>query len=343
MEIDLGDYRVREYRPGDEDSILPAFNRVFAAIDPTFVPRTMDEWHWRTLQNPAGLRMFVGVTAADEVVVHYAGLPIRMVQNGERVHWNQIVDSFADPRAGRGLKKPGLFVTCSQTYGHHYGGLQPKDRVMYGLPVRRAYRVGQKMLAYHTVREQLVLELEVERSDEGRVSAHSPAGSVRIEEVQRFSDEVDTLFERARLPHDAIAVRDRAYLDWRFATRPRQIYRMALARDVHGRLVGYAVVNAGSFDLRAGAIVADWLVDPSQPAAGHALRGWLLDFARAQACDRVLMMLPDTCLDFMAFQDAGYRARETSYITVAGLFRRSFSTLPLYRGWYYTQADFDLI
>jgi len=40
MPSEAVDFLVRPYQPGDEGAILPSFNRVFAAIDPTFTPRS---------------------------------------------------------------------------------------------------------------------------------------------------------------------------------------------------------------------------------------------------------------------------------------------------------------
>lgn len=330
------EYRVRPYEPGDEHSILPAFNRIFAAIDPGFVPRTLEEWRWRSEQNPAGLRIFVATTPDNQVVAQQAGLPIRMVHRGERVTWNQIVDSFADPAHGRGLKRPGLFVICSKPFGDHYGGPPPKDQIMYGLPVRRAYRIGQKFLGYQTVREQLALE-----ADPSKV-APAAAGGIRIEEVQRFPEEMAHLFERARQPHGAIAVRDAAFLNWRFADRPNHSYRFALARRANGALVGYAVLARGSFDRFDGTLVNDWLVDPDVPEAGAALRAWCGTQARAAGHDTLVALFPETCTDFHQFQEDGFRVRETTYITAAGSYTRAFHTLALFWGWYYTLAEFDL-
>jgi hypothetical protein len=331
------DLVVREYRPGDEVAILDAFNRVFPLIDPTFHARSMAEWHWRTLENPAGWRLWIAQTSSGEVVAQQAGLPIRMLHRGEPVVWNQIVDSFADPRYGRGLKRPGLFVQVAQPFCDTYGGPPPQDQIMYGMPVRRAYRIGQKFLGYQLVRDQHRL-----RADARQLQGRAAPGVV-LEECARFPADSDAFFERARQPHRAIAVRDRAFLDWRFATRPDTRYRIALARSDSARtLLGYAVYARGSFDLHDGGLVCDWLVDPAHAEAGAALRAWIGACARADGLDQVIAVLPETCADFVAFQRDGFRVESTSYFTAAGSYTRTFHTLDLYWDWYYTLADFDL-
>jgi hypothetical protein len=337
MDPEGRDIEVREYRQGDEEAILSAFNRVFAAIDPTFHPRGMDEWRWRTLGNPAGWRAWIARTSDGEVVAQQAGLPIRMRHRGESVVWNQIVDSFADPRRARGLRAPGLFVHVAKPFCDTYGGPPPRDQIMYGLPVRRAYRIGKKFLGYQLVRDQHRLVASA-LGLQGRATP-----GIALEEVERFPAEVDALFERAQHAHRAIAVRDQRFLDWRFADRPGVRYRIALARRNADRaLVGYAVHVNGNFDLHAGALVCDWLIDPAEPRAGEALRAWLGERARADGTEEVCAIFPETCMDFADFQRAGFRVEATSYFAAAGSYTRTFHTLDLYWDWYYTLADFDL-
>jgi len=329
------EFTVREYRPGDEHSILPAFNRVFSAIDRTFEPRTMEEWRWRYQQNPAGWRILIAITPEGEVVAQQAGLPVRVVHRGEAHVWNQVVDSFADPRHLRSLKHVNLFLACAQPFNQLYGGLPPKALYMYGMPVRRAYRIGQKFLGYQVLREQLVLEVDAAQA--GRAAA----GGVAVEEVTRFPEAMAELFERARAPFASIAVRDAAFLNWRFADRPGHRYRMALARTPAGRLAGYSVAALGDFDLQRSGLLVDWLVDPAYPEAGRALRAWLAEWARGAGIERIRALFPETCADFAVFQEEGYRAAKTSYVTVGGTYTRGH-TLTLYWGWYYTLAEFDL-
>lgn len=336
MALQIEDIEVREFRPGDEEPILEAFNRIFPQVDPTFVARGMDEWAWRYKQNPAGWRIWVAIEPGGLVIAHQGGVPIRLKHNGELVRWNQIVDSFADPRLGRGLKKPGLFVMASKPFCDTYGGPPPKDEIMYGMPVRRAYRIGQKFLGYNTVRNQNQLRLPLDRL---RADA---APRVEVEEVREFPEETGAFFERAAAGFRAVAVRDKAFLDWRFVNRPGVEYRQALARGRGGELLGYAVTCKGAFDLNEGQLVCDWLVDPAHPEAGHALRAWLVERARAEEAPEVIAILPEFCADFAAFQRAGFRVHPTGYFLAAGSFFDGFHTVLLYDDWYYTLAEFDL-
>ena len=62
-------YRIRAYRPGDESAILATFNRVFARVDPTFQPRTLEAL-------PSAARGY------RDRLQELAGVPIAMVSTG---------------------------------------------------------------------------------------------------------------------------------------------------------------------------------------------------------------------------------------------------------------------
>ena len=337
MDFDPGDFVVREYEPGDEHAILAAFNRVFPQIDRTFEPRSLEEWRWRFEENPGGRRIWLAFTREGDVVAQQAAMRIRVLHHGENVRWNHIVDSFADPKRGGGLK-PGVFLLAARPFHDTYGGHPPdKEPCMYGFPVRRAYRIGQKFLYYQTVRNQNEV-----RANPARLKLGA-SGAVDVEEVRSFPPEIDAFFERARRPHGALAVRDRAFLDWRFVRRPGVRYRIALARKRGSReLVGYAVFRKATFDLKEGGLVMDWLLDPDERAGGNALRDWLASCAREENAAQLRGIFPEPCADFREFQQAGFRVHPTSYFLSAGSNLPGFHTLRMYWDWYYTLAEFDL-
>ena len=330
------EYLVREYEPGDEEAILASFNRVFAEVEPGFVPRTLPEWRWRYRENPSGLRIFLALTPEGEVISQFAGIPQRALLEGRPAHFSQGVDSFTHPRFRRGLKRPGYFVLTAWPYVEHYSGPPPGgDTMMWGLPVWQAWRIGKRFLQEELVRTQLKLVLRP-----GRFRP-APAPGVEVEEVARFPAELDPWFPRAAAPHAAIAVRDSAQLDWRFTRHPTRRYAVGLAR--RGReLLGYAVYRRGSFDGEESGLVCDWLTLPGQPAAAAALRQWLQDRARAEGEERLTALFPDTAPEWLDFQRAGYTVRPTRYFMVARSFVEHYSVRWFHRSWYYTLGETDL-
>jgi hypothetical protein len=351
---------IREYQPGDEQAILATFNAVFAAVDPTFVPRTLENWRWQYMENPSGWRIKLAVTDEGHVVSQYAGVGQRVLLDGEPALFSQAVDSMTDPAFRRGLRKPGFFVLTGYPYAEDYGGPPPdRDTVMWGLPVPPAWRIGKTYLKYEMVRSQLKLTAD---PADLRVAAAPGIDVAEVDEYAPLAGELESLFARAAAPHGAIAVRDAAQLDWRFVRHPEREYRRAVARR-GGELVGLAVFRVGGFDGEEQGLVCDWLVPPDEPEAAHALRAWLRDCARAAGAERLVALLPDTrpdcipfqaaqfrvlpipdtCPDWIPFQAAQFRVLPTRYFLVGRNYVKRYDMRWLYRHWYYTLGDTDLV
>lgn len=329
----------RAYQPGDEQAILAAFNRVFGALDPEgFEPRTLETWRWQFLDNPCGHRIWLSVDPEGNVAAQQASLPVRVQVGDERMCWSQVVDSFADPHYGRGLKKPGLYAITAREHEHVYGGDPPeRDAVMYGLPVRSAWRIGKLYLDYEVIRSQDALFASL-----AKLRAGLPAApGVEVQELERFPEEVEVLFERARAPHRALAVRDAAYLNWRFTDHPLQTYRMAFARRA-GQPVGLAIYRGGTVCGEPFGLICDWLVVPDDPAANHALLAWLAERAREEGLEGLAGVWPETCPEWLTLQRLGFRVQSTGYYNVFCQYTERFDLRWLYWNWYYALGDFDL-
>jgi len=333
---ELPQFEVREYRSGDELGILEAFNRIFAKVDPTFAPRTLDQWRWQYLENPSGLRIQLCVTPEGRVLAQYAGLPQRMRIEGAPTFFSQSVDSLADPEFRRGLAKLPLFVQAGQAYDHLYGGVGPhKDTLMWGLPVPAAWRIGKKQLKYEYLRTQNKLVLPADGL--ARLGAHG----IEIEERADFPPELDAFDLAFGARYACVAVRDAAQMNWRYARHPLQRYRIALARR-GGALAGYAVFRKGTFDGSEDGLLCDWFAPLEDAAVRDALLGWLCRATLDSGARELTAVVPDTSDEWLILQDLGFRVRPTRYFLVGWSFSRQHSLRWLWRHWYYTLGDTDL-
>jgi len=317
---------VRGYESGDEEQILAAFNRAFAAADPGFEPRSLAAWRWRFLENPAGRRIRLALDGRGAVVAQFAGLPQRALLDGEPAVFTQAVDSLAAPRADLG-RSP--FVRAGERFRDDFRG----DAWMWGYPERAALRIGRRCLGYERVRAQTALRGEPHRLEPGRAGA-----GVEVEETTGFPAAVDGLFARVGARQRAIAVRDAETLDWRFARHPEHDYALGLARAA-GRLAGYAVCRPGRFDGESATLVCDWL---AEPAAAPALVAWLAARARAGGSAPLLALFPPWSPEWARFQEAGFRVVPTRRTLVGKSFARGRDARWFARHWYVTLGDSDL-
>ncbi len=329
---------IRAYEPGDEHAILETFNRVFGEIDPTFQPRTLEAWRWQFLGNPSGHRIFIALTEEGKVVSQYAGVGQRVLLDGDEVSFSQQVDSMTDPAWRLVLREPGFFVLTAQPYGEKFGGGGPdQDCFMWGLPMWGAWRIGKTYLAYEVLRTQLKLVCPLERLKVGG------AAGVEVEEVERFPEGIESVYLRRAEGTGAIAIRDRAQLDWRFPDRVDRDYRIGLARR-SGEVVGYAVFRRDAFDrVPDEGLVCDWVVPDGEDAAAAALLAWLADCARAEDTARLCAIFPDTAKEWFSFQRAGFHAAGSMYFIVGRSWVKRIKMRWLHDHWYYTLGDTDLV
>ena len=160
-----------------------------------------------------------------------------------------------------------------------------------------------------------------------------------VQEVERFPDTVDTLWEKISAKLGPVFDRSTRFLNWRFVECPGLAYRRFLLYR-EGMLVGYLVTRvAQEMELPAG-IVVDILASPDDDAALDAL----LDLAARTLADETeyLEAAASHPAWQVALRRAGYIATRTMYPTVVctdtQLRKRLASAL---NDWHFTKADHD--
>lgn len=328
-------YEIRAYRPGDEPAILAAFNRIFARVDPGFHPRGEAEWRWLYERNPSGRRIFLAVAEDGRVLAQYAGIPQRVRLDGEATCFSQSVDSMSDPEFRRLAREP-LFVQVGRAFDAAFGGTGPeKDTLMWGLPVPAAFRIGKKALKYELIRQQHKLSAPLARI----APSTTP---LEAEELRAVPPETDALYERLAPERRGMAVRDQAQMRWRYDENPNHRYRVAGVRRA-GELAGLAVFRKGCFDLVEDALLVDWLAPAGDESVRAALLAWALAAARAEGCERLTTLFPESAPEWLAFQRLGFRVHPTRYFLVAWSFSSVHDLAWMQRHWYYTLGDTDLV
>jgi len=329
---------IRQYRPGDELAILDCFNRIFSAVDVTFKPRELDFWRWQFEANPSGSHITLALAPEGKVVGQFGAIVQSVYFDGGRTLFSQGVDHMADRAYRRRFKRGTMLAQMGYHFAEDFGGAGP-DRVtlMWGAPVPAAWRTGQAAVSYEVIRTQSKLGIAPGQMRLG------PAGRVDVEEQSEFPEEVFELFLKCTEEHRAIALRDKAHLDWRFKDHPSFDYRIAAARR-GGELVGYGVYRVGDFDHQSGeGYVADWLVKPGDREATQALLAWFDEVSQNTGVPRLTAVFPDTIDEWERFQDAGFGTRPSSYFLIGRQYVRGYDMPWVHKHWYYTLGDTDLI
>ena len=329
-------YCIRRSTADDGEAICALMQRAFDYGDGANVGLSPAWWHWKYFENPEGRHSLVCEGPEGRLLGHYGGVPARVWCEGRALRFGQNCDSCSDPDVRRGLRNPGLFVRLAQAYASTYAG-PDQDAVMYGLPIRSAYRIGARYLDYWLVRSQLGLVLD-------DVASLPPADDgLLVEATAALPEDLDAFLDRQRAGLRCHAVRSHAFLTWRFLRHPHVAYEVAFARSApSGELRGYAVYRGAEFMGRNLGLLMDFMVEPGDDAALASLLRWASACATREGRRALFFLTSPPWPWFDLLQRFGFRAETTDYVFAA----RPYAELEpeyLRAHWTYTLADLDIL
>jgi hypothetical protein len=290
---------------------------VFREIAPGEASSVRADGAWAYGANPAGSRAFAAFEG-ERLVAHCGAIGQRVWAGGRERRFAQLVDLVEE--------RPGHLALVARGLVDEVGG--PKDTVvLYGWPGPAEARIAERLLGFETVRTETRL---VRTTGNG-----VPDVPADVEELERFDEQARWLFDRCAGDFGASAIRDAAFLDWRFVDRPGRTYRRLAVRDPEGVLRGYAVLDLEREDAR----LVDWLVPPEEPEVGEALVFGSLATARAAGRPSLATRLPPWSPWFERLQRWGFRAHRDEDFLLARGFTRRFDDLWLREQWWTTLAD----
>lgn len=224
-------------------------------------------WKWKYVSNPAGFRgkegdIWVAEASDGEIVGHWAVIPEKMKLGPKKVIVAQAVDAATHPDyRGQGIFKSLVRNVCSDAKNRYsfvfgfpnelYRGYEKLgwrsfrmvdflNFINYDRPLKSYFentltvwcaKVALKMLR---ARNHLSLSFHFGKSN---------GSDVEIEEIKKFSKEIDDFWKLARLEHDIVLERGSSFLNWRFSEHLGN-YRKFIARSTEtGRITGYIVVK----------------------------------------------------------------------------------------------------
>ena len=270
---------VRAYREGDEDQILPLFQRCF------HVDRSLARWRWEYQENPYGAGKISEAFADDgRLVAHYAGYPVRFYSaaRGERtLSALQVGDTMTEPSIRHVGRGPTSLL--GRTVGHYYAHFcEGQVAFNYGVNTGKIQRfsmsfVGARRLEalpYHVRATAAPLPLPP--------AWRTRLAGYRIERFAHFDERWDALFRRVRDAYGLLVERDSSYLEWRYASCPDVEYSLWAAFR-RRRLVGWSVFRQRGERLAWG----DALFDPRYPAALPLLLAHVLAAPEHRSIERI--------------------------------------------------------
>jgi GNAT superfamily N-acetyltransferase len=263
---------VRRYQPGDEAQILRLRRLVFGDLDEQ--RNTESYWRWEFLGNPAGSARTWLAVAADEIVGHYAVIPVRMRHGGENLMGSLSLETMTHPDYRRQavftslaskvyeeLAQAGISVTHGFPNENSVRGLVSKLDWLYisSLPVfvkpLRASRIVERYIGHRALASamgkpsEFLAGLMFRPTD----AFQGQGGSVRW--IDRFDERMDAFWEQVAPRYQITVVRDSTYLNWRYLDNPGRRYRAVVAEDGDDILAYLMLRPVERLRLRGGMIV----------------------------------------------------------------------------------------
>ena len=267
-------------------------------------------------------------------------LPVRARTPLGPTLFNQVVDSFVHPDYRRGLKRPGLFVHTALPALDLWS--QQGDGLFHGVPVDAARRMSIAFLGY---KEWRTLDYLCRDATASEVAAPT---SITVRRVRTLSADVDALATALADEKTCLALRDRAYLDWRYVRNPTQCYEIFEARR-DGRLVGISVLRP-VHELLAGACTfAELLTGIDQEEVIDALVATATVRARELGRRMLLALFPPHARETAALVARGFQVvpsptAEEFYRSIGiRLAQPKLTSEMLAASWWYSFGDFDLV
>jgi hypothetical protein len=329
---------VRPYEPGDEEGIVKLFNEVFSEVNPKFEPRTLEEWYWQFRDSPLGNQTAVAVEEDGTVIGQYTSIPFPTWLRGGIEVTSQIVDSCVAAEYRRSLKREGAFLSVATHYFDTFAYGHPTV-LCYGYPVPNAQRIGVRFLGYIPVLcpvQQLAFEATAEKVEVIRAVGRN----VEVEEVEKYDDRADALWERLKPEIGYTLVRDKKYLNWRFVNHPRVRYT-CLQAVRGGEVTGVLVFRIGWIGEKIAPIV-ELFTAPGDVEVQAALTARAAGYALEQNHPRMEVWLPPNGKWFQAFHSWGFTQEDTRFNMINRLFADWMNEEWLMEHYFFSMGDSDI-
>ena len=327
---------IRAYREGDEEKILPMFNRIFSQ------DRTLEHWNWKYRDNPFGSQKIV-VAVDDEGILagHFGAYPVPFYSSASSPQ-NFMVFHGGDTMTNPGFRHLGRGKTSvlSRMFSYFYPrfciGTIP---FIYGYNTATIKKLGERYLGYEYTSpiSLFVLYLKRKRSP-GTNFLQKWLSGISIDQVSGVNEEYDRFFDRVCDDYHSLVKKTSAYLKWRYFDCPDANYCFFAVRK-WGKLVGWSVFAPKGDTLVWGDALFDRHFEPApQVLIEHVQKV----FKNSNRITGWFSPGPEWWL--AKLHDLGFNAEpEPDRLTPAyTIFDRTFSVDFFAKNNYYTMGDSDL-
>jgi len=262
-------WNLREYREGDEYSIIKLHEKVFSK------PKNMEWWLWQYKRNPSGQPIIV-LAEAEDIIGQYALIPLRVKVGNTICSGSLSLDTMVHPD----YRGQHIFTTLAKKA--YDLAFQRGFQFVIGFPNKNSYPgfinnlqwinlcdtstlwvkpldinnlllklTGGKKIISKTLNKPISLFIDQLLNTHQNFNR----SDLSITKTLNFDERYNLLFENTFIRQKIMVVRDKFHLNWRYIEKPNGDYMIFSAEDkeiVKGYIILKCIQNYG---LRIGFIV----------------------------------------------------------------------------------------
>lgn len=264
-------YRV--YKAGDEDQIFDLTNVVWAST--YLIPekaKWLEGWKWMFLSNPSGPSVFWVAEHDGKIISEFPLIMMDISANHKRIKAAQLADTMAHPN----YRRRGHTIELAH---RSLGQLKECNvHLAFGFPSKMAYALHMKsgwidvcainlmfmplnfqnLLRIYFTNNKIILSI---CSKIGYLALKmttrklSCAKEISVSEIFSFDYSFNTLCDTLSNDYNIIVIKDKDYLNWRYANAPTGKYIIFKA-ERNSKICGYMVLECKNInDLFFGCIL----------------------------------------------------------------------------------------
>jgi len=272
----------REVTPSDSSQLIQLIESGFGTI---FTKKFVQ---WKYFENPAG-QVYGWCAEQESHCIGFNGnIPVRLKVGEQTLLGAQAVDAVVDKR----VRRQGVFIHLAN---ESYRQMDQDDITLtYAFPNSLSLKTFLEHLGWSFVgyvpryvkllssqRNTTQKEIRAPRAwlyrmlyEYTRLGSRQQSASTAaihlVQEISKFDDSVNTLWQSVEKDFSLAVVRDVSYLNWRYVANPMGNYRIfSVEEDANFR--GFMVLSLRDVKLGGAIAILELLVKPGDKEAGLAL------------------------------------------------------------------------
>ncbi len=356
-------WQVREFRDGDELQASRLFNRIFnKSVTPA-------QYRWKVVDMPFPIGCATTWIAESngKIVGQYGGTAMRIWLNGQIYPVVHICDVMTHPDfRGQGIlsalgsaanaawRNAGVaFATGFPHAGwgsrrNFLGWQMMYKSVWMWRPLRLTrfirQRIQNRLLKKRKIDDQSSVSVDKTLRLVSKMSFHSATGDMQIRFVEKPDDAFDALWETLKHRYEALVVRDRAWVNYRYADAPEMGYGLLFAQK-KGKPAGYLAFRIREVNQQTIGYLADLFTAPDDLQTRMALIRHSRQYMYKAGATAALGIVSENTPMLKAFRRCGFIRRYGAFEVSIIPYLDNLPTELLRNSnrWFSMGGDFDIV